>query len=435
MGARPGECARTRRWRAAGVGRGLPLLLLLACGEPVAVDLPPAAPEVEKPDGLPLLSRGAIRAALGVGVGLGLDPGYVAIFARDGHVVYAAAAGHADIEGQRPMQLETRFRMASMTKPVTATATLILVEEGKLGLDDPVSRYLPAAAALRVATGTSAAADGRVPTRPPSRPLTVRHLLTFTSGIGEEKDPSDLGRLWAERYIYAGEGSLGDRTARLLTAPLYEDPGEAWRYGWSADVLARVVEVAAGEPFDRFLEKRLFEPLGMTSSSFLPPPRERGDLATMYRLDEEQGLVPVAKPESDAPGWTPGGSGLVATAGDYLRFALMLWNRGSYDGVRILSPETVELMTRPHVTSGVLEDMGIEGLGWGFGLAVVRDPEATPQVDHAGDFWWSGFYGTTFFVSPASGLAGVVLTQRQPVDEDDVPYVPHIVQSLALLGR
>ncbi|MDJ0851971.1 MAG: serine hydrolase domain-containing protein [Myxococcota bacterium] len=432
---------RAARRRSGGA---LALALLAASGSgslaacrsgSLEAALPPADPAIEEPDGLGALSGWAIEALLGTSTWLGLDAGYVAIFARDGHVVYATVAGHADIERGRPMQLDTRFRMASMTKPVTATAALILVEDGRLGLDDPVSRYIPAAGALRVATGTSAGSDGRVPTRRPSRPLTVRHLLTFRAGIGDEEDPSDLGLLWAEKYIYDGGGSLADRVDRLLDAPLYEDPGESWRYGWSADVLARVVEVAAGEPFDRFLERRLFAPLGMTRSSFLPPVPERDALATVYTLDAAEGLVPVAVPRSDAPDWTPGGSGLVATAGDYLRFALMLWNRGSYDGVRILSPETVELMTQPLVTSGVLEDRGIEGLGWGFGLAVVRDPEATLQVDLEGDFWWSGLYGTTFFVSPESGLAGVVLTQHQPFDADDVPYVPHIAQSLALLGR
>jgi CubicO group peptidase (beta-lactamase class C family) len=410
------------------------LLGLCACGAPLEADLRPANPGLPEPEALSGLSTWALDAFLDFNAWRGADAGYVAIFARDGRVVHAVTAGYANIEAERPMELSTRFRMASMTKPLTATAALILVDEGRLGLDDPVSRYIPAAGRVRVATSQNAGADGSVPTRPPVRPLTVRHLLTFQAGIGEEMHDSDLGRIWAAKYIYSGTGSLEDRVNRLLTAPLFEDPGEKWRYGWSADVLARVVEVAAGEPFARFLTRRILEPLGMSKSSFLPPESEWGELATVYTYDDDGELLAVAKPGSDALDWTPGGSGLVATAGDYLRFALMLWNGGSYDGVRILKQETVALMTTPHVTSGVLSDMGIEGLGWGFGIAVVVDSDLTPQPDFDGDVWWSGYYGTSFFVSPESGLAGVVLTQHQPNTWGTFPYGVFIAQAIAIAG-
>ncbi|MFP6641225.1 MAG: serine hydrolase domain-containing protein, partial [Myxococcota bacterium] len=211
---------------------------------------------------------------------LGSDSGYVAVFARDGQVVHAKTAGYADIESERPMRLDTHFRIASMTKPVTAVAALLLIEDGRLALDDPVERYIPAAANLRVATSPDFEADGTLPTVEIARPLTVRDLITFSSGIGHGEEDSDLGQMWTERRIYAGEGSLEDRVNRLLTAPLYEQPGERWRYGWSADVLARVVEVAAQEPFDAFLERRIFEPLGMSSTSFLSPEHAHLDLAT-----------------------------------------------------------------------------------------------------------------------------------------------------------
>ena len=279
------------------------------------------------------------------------------------------------------MAIDTRFRIASMTKPVTAVAALLLVEDGRLGLDDPVARYIPAAGALRVATSTDFGPDGSIPTAPISRPLTVRDLLNFRSGMGSANDESDLGRVWGERQFRSGEGSLGDRVDRVLTAPLYEQPGEQWRYGRSADVLARVVEVAADEPFDQFLQRRIFTPLGMDSTRYLPPLEERAGMATLYTQDENQDLVRVEGRNPGGLSWTPGGSGLVSTAGDYLRFALMLWNRGSYDGTRILAPETIAMMTQPHVPSGVLRDMGMEGLGWGLGIAVVVDPDATPFAD------------------------------------------------------
>jgi CubicO group peptidase (beta-lactamase class C family) len=409
-------------------------LLLSACDAPVEVDIPQANGEIENSDGLSWLSRSALDGFLSLNSFIGSHSGYVAMFARDGRVVHSTTSGYADIEARRPMRLGTRFRMASMTKPVTAVAALLLIEEGRLGFDDPVASYIPAAGGARVAASQEFAEDGTLPTVPLSRPLTVRHLLTFTSGIGSEDDPSDLGRLWSKQDIYAGTGSLETRVNRLLTAPLYEQPGEIWRYGWSADVLARVVEVAAAESFDRFLERRIFTPLGMSSTSFLPPEGERGNMAKVYTQDEEKNLVLVDSPASDAVDWTPGGSGLVSTAGDYMRFALMLWNGGTYDGAQILSRESVELMTRPHVLSGVLEEEDIAGLGWGLGLAVVVDADATPMIDRNGDFWWSGYYGTTFFVSPRSGLVGVVLTQNQPGPFSDRPYPIYLAQAFAFFG-
>lgn len=414
----------------AGIAAGL-----VACSEGVPVDLPPADPDRPPPSGLSGWSRSALDWFLRADAALGFHSGLVALFARDGHVIHGFAVGHADLEADLPMRLDTRFRMASMTKPVTAVAAMILIEEGRLGLDDPVERYVPAAGRLRVAVGESADADGAIPTEALERPLRVRDLLTFTSGIGaRDDDASDLGRLWAARDIYAGSGSLAERVDRLLTAPLYEQPGRVWRYGWSADVLARVVEVAAGEPFDRFLARRIFDPLGMASTSFLPPPGEWSGLATMYTQDEQGRLVRVDEPASDALDWTPGGSGLVSTAGDYMRFALMLWNGGSYDGVRVLSSESVAQMTEPHVSDGVLREEDIEGQGWGLGLAVVVDAQATPTFDRDGDVWWSGYYGTTFFVSPETGLVGVVLSQNQPGPHSPLPYAVYLAQGFAFWG-
>ncbi len=375
---------------------------------------------------------------LGASVGLGLNSGYVAMFARDGHIVHAVSSGYADIEGGRPMNLDTRFRIASMTKPITAVAAMTLVEEGRLGLDDPVSKYIARAADLRVATAHDAGADGRIPTEPLERPLTVRDLLLFSSGIGAKDDKStDLGRRWAENDIYLGAGSLAERVDRILSAPLFEQPGTRWRYGWSADVLARVVEVAAGRPFGEVVHQRILEPLGMTQTGFLGdavPPLAGGGVAAMYTHDEAGEVVRLDSPASDASDWTPGGSGLIATAGDYMRFALMLWNKGEYDGVRILRPETVERMTQPHVASGVLIDEGIGGLGWGLGMAVVVDSDASVTPDRDGDFWWAGYYGTTFFVSPSTGLVGIAMTQNQPRDADDIPYPVHLAQGLGFFG-
>lgn len=423
-----------------GLILGLCILFAPGCATDATNEarVPPADASVPETEGLSWVSTAALEAMLGSSARLGLNSGYVSMFARDGRIVHAASAGYADVERGKPMNLHTRFRMASMTKPVTAVAAMSLVEEGRLGLDDPVSKYIPVAADLRVAASRDAGPDGEIPTVPLERPLTVRDLLLFSSGIGAKDDTTtDLGRQWAANDIYAGSGSLADRVDRILSAPLYEAPGTRWRYGWSADVLARVVEVAAGKPFGQVVRERILEPLGMRQTGFLGdevPHVVGGEVATMYTHDEAGNVVRLATPASDAPDWTPGGSGLISTAGDYMRFALMLWNGGTYDGVRVLRPETVELMTRPHVESGVLLDEGIEGLGWGLGMAVVVDSEASLTPDRDGDFWWAGYYGTTFFVSPSTGLVGIAMTQNQPRDKDDVPYPVHLAQGFGFFG-
>ena len=388
----------------------------------------PNAPSLTRP------ARIALDLFLNAGALLGLQSGYVAMFARDGELVHATTAGYADIASRAPMQFDTQFRIASMTKPITAVAAMILVEEGRLGLDDPVAQYIPAAADLRVATSQTALPDGTFPSVALDEPLTVRDLLKFASGIGGIATTSDLDRLWFGNNLYIGSGSLEQRVDRILTSPLYEQPGEVWRYGWSADVLARVVEVAAGEPFGDFVTGRIIDPLGMTSTEFLTAESPRDRLATMYTQDSAGRLVVVDQLGGDSLDWTPGGSGLVSTASDYMRFALMLWNGGTYQDTQILKPETVTLMTRPAVESGVLIDEGIEGLGWGLGMAVVVDGDATANFDRTGDYWWSGFYGTTFFVSPSTGLVGVVLSQNQPGPYSPTPYVVYLAQALAFFG-
>jgi CubicO group peptidase (beta-lactamase class C family) len=417
----------------------LHILALPGCGAfrtrpPAEVHVAPAQADEADPEGLSRFWAWTMDVFLDLNVGIGAHSGYVAMFARDGQVVHVKTAGRADIERDLPMRLDTRFRLASMTKPLTATAAMILMEEGRLSLDDPVERYVPSAGRLRVATSHRFDEHGTIPTVPLAEPITVRHLLTFTAGIGSEAESSDLGTLWAERDIYAGSGSLEERVDRILTAPLFEQPGQVWRYGWSADVLARVIEVAAEEPLDLFMERRVFEPLGMTSTEYLSPEIDRTNIATLYTQNEKRKLTRVDMRERDAQDWTPGGSGVVSTASDMMRFALMLWNGGTYDGTRILSEETVHRMSTPQVFSGVLEQEGIHGLGWGLGVAVVVDAGETPMIDRTGDFWWSGLYGTTFFVSPETDLVGVVLSQNEPSSHSRRPYAVYIAPAFAFFG-
>lgn len=409
-------------------------LLLPACSEPPPLDIPVANSSIENPRQISSLSKWAIDRFLELNTMIGSNSGYIAVFARDGHVVHTSTSGYADIETQRPMQLDTHIRIASMTKPVTAVAAMILIEEGRLSLNDPVERYIPAARDMRVATSHHFDENGELPTVPVNRPVTIRDLLTFTSGMGNITYPTDLGRLWAEHDIYSDTGPLEERVDRALTLPLFSQPGETWRYGWNTDVVARVIEVITQEPYPQFLKSRIFTPLGMSSTAFRSQIEDPSKLATVYMKQSGKGLVPIPFPPREPVDWTPGGGGLISTAGDYLRFALMLWNSGTYDGVQILSEESVTLMTQAHVLSGVLPDEDLGDLGWGFGLAVVIDADTTPMPDRNGDFWWAGYYSTTFFVSPETGLVGIVLAQAEPGPKDQRSYAVHIASAFAFMG-
>jgi len=433
--SRPERPIRLGRHLAVTCGVAFGVAAVIGCrGEPIDVTLPAADTSVPRPPPLSPFATWALERFFDWNVWIGSRSGFVALFARDGYVVDAVATGYADIETGRPMRPDTPVRIASMTKPIIAVAALQLMEEGRLALDDPLERFLPSATALRVATSESYGSDGLIPTEPLARSITVRDLLEFRSGFGGEDDDSDLARLLQERHFYFHPGTLQERIRYLLTLPLYEQPGVRWRYGWSADVLAAVVEVAAREPLDRLLERRIFAPLGMATTRYVPPPGERDALATMYTQDAEKRLVRADPVLWDPVGWTPGGNGLVSTATDYMRFALMLWNRGSYDGAKILEPETVAQMTALHVPEAILPGEDIEGLGWGLGVSVVADASATPMTDRDGDFWWAGWYGTTFLVSPSTGLAAVVISQNQPSETSGTPFAVHLAQSFAFFG-
>jgi CubicO group peptidase (beta-lactamase class C family) len=411
-------------------------MVLTACsGKSLELEVPSAgaASEVQ---GLAWWSRAAIDTYMRGTVRMGSRSGFVLMFARDGVPIYSNAAGWADIENEVPMSLDTRMRFASMTKPVTAVAAMQLVEQGRLGLDEPVSAYIPAFAKLQVANGHERNASGEFESHPVEQPILVRHLLMFASGIGPgygNGEDSELIAHWKANGPRTHEsGSLGERIDHLGSLPLFEEPGSAWRYGWSADVLARVVEVVSAEPFDRYVEQNILEPLGMDATGFRYKLATDAALATVYTQDEAGELVSQI-PESDSE-FPQGGSGLVSTVEDYMRFALMLWNEGEYQGVRLLKPETVRQMRSLQVPDGVLLAEGIEGLGWGLGMAVVADAEASLIPGRDGDFWWGGYFGTTFFVSPESGLVGVILSQNEPGPYSDRPVALYILQGLAYAG-
>jgi CubicO group peptidase (beta-lactamase class C family) len=402
--------------------------------------IPSATPNNSSSERLSWISRAALDFYFDLNIWRKADAGYVAIFAKDGKVIHATAKGMADIDNRIAMNTGTRFRIASMTKPITAIATLILIEEGKLSLYDPIEKFIPSAAKIQVAVQAEQMLDGKLVTEPLKRPITVFDLLTFSSGAGysdsvDNKGLSRLSHLWAESDIYKGSGSLEQRVNKIMRLPFFEQPGKIWRYGWSTDILARVVEVASKESFGDFLNKKIFLPLEMNETNFFSDENKDNHIAEVYSRNGLFNLTLVENPRSNPVDWTPGSSGLISNAEDYIKFALMLWNEGEYNGQRIVSPDSIALMRQPHIQSGVLSTQ-VDGMGFGFGVGVVMDSEKTILMDRTEDFFWSGFYGTNFFVSPQSGLVAVIMSQNQPPPASPWPgsYGVFIAPAFAFLG-
>ncbi len=370
-------------------------------------------------------------------VARGNASGYVLLVARHGKLVYARPIGKRDLEKDLPMTLDTRFRLASMTKPVTSVAVLMLYEEGRLLLDDPVSRYLPEFAHPRVYTGTDA--DGNLQTEPARREITIRDLLTHSAGLGYGPG-FDRGHPLAKAYGAASfaPGTLADRVQAIAKVPLYFHPGEGWRYSLAHDVLGRLVEVVSGQSFPDFLQARLFTPLGMTHTAFAIDAADVPTLATMYTHGgAETGLkrseAAWLGDPTDRTRVPSGGGGLISTAGDYLRFAQMLLNGGSFGGRQYLSPVTVGLMTSNQVPVDALQKyFGADsvGLGYGLGVGVEVDTRRAPQADCPGDFSWGGVFDTHWLASPRTGLVAVLLRQLDPTGNKSEPRTDYEFRNL-----
>ena len=353
----------------------------------------------------------------------GSTAGYVLLVARDGKLVHQSAIGERNVEQHVPMTLDTRFRLASMTKPITSVAVLMLYEEGRLQLNDPVSRYLPEFAQSRVYTGVDD--NGSITTEPAKREITVRDLLTHSSGLGYGPGfdaKHSLAKLYGS-VNFNMPGTLADKVRALAALPLYFQPGEGWRYSYAHDVLGRLVEVVSGQPFPQFLAERLFVPLGMTATGFHVAERELPLLATMYTHNgAETGIQPSTRAwyggAADASRAPSGGGGLISTAGDYLRFAQMLANGGTLEGRRYLAPTTVALMTRNAVsTASMAQYWGPQwgGYGYGLGVGIEVDPTHEPYAGEVGDYSWGGVFDTHWVVSPTTGIVAVLLTQIDPL--------------------
>jgi CubicO group peptidase (beta-lactamase class C family) len=370
------------------------------------------------PDGLDRL-----HAATAARVDRGELPGLVTLVAQ-GDRVRVDCVGVTAFGGTEPMRRDTLFRIGSMTKPILAAATLMLVEDGRLGLDDPVDRWLPELACRRVLRRVDGPLDDTVPAR---RPVTVDDLLTFRLGFGTLTEPvfdppfpiveaSDALRLVLGQPDPRTPHAPDEWIRRFGTLPLMAQPGERWLYNAGSLVLGVLVARAAGQPLEEVLRRRLFEPLGMRETGFWLPPEVTRRLPGHYTADPSTGRLeprPVSGPEewSHPPAFPSGAGGLVSTVDDFLAFARLLLHGGVHDGTRLLSEASVERMTANHLTPQQMATAGpiLGGRGWGYGVAVVTRPEDGWPVP--GRYGWVGGYGTAWLNDPHRGVIAMAMTQ------------------------
>lgn len=341
--------------------------------------------------------------------------GITTMIARHGQIADFHTYGYRDIEADDPMAEDDIFRIYSMSKPITGVALMMLYEEGKFRLSDPVRRYIPQFADLEVAA--SWGPNGPV-LEDADHAMTIRELMTHTAGLAYGiGDPHPADRLYASERVLDRGQTLKDMIDKLAGLPLRQQPGTRWTYSIAVDVQGYLVEVLSGQPFDEFLQERILDPLRMVDTGFHVPSEDHARFAQVYGYDENGALV--APPSSDAPVGSrqfldpatlfSGGGGLVSTTMDYMRFCQMLLNGGELDGVRLLSPTTVEMMSRNHLP----RDMGeyAPGLGWGLDFSVVLDPVEAGGVS-AGEYSWGGAAGTWFWIDPVQDLVFVGMIQQ-----------------------
>lgn len=350
--------------------------------------------------------------------------GVSALVYEKGEEVYFGAFGDADRAAGRKMDRETLVQIYSMTKPLTGTALMQLWEAGKFQLDEPVGKYIPELADLRVYTGIDA--NGEVRTEAPKRAMTVRDLTRHTAGFYNGGATPGLQELWEQADVRARNHTLTELAAKMATYPLAFQPGEQWLYGPSVDMQALLVERISGQPFDEYLEENVLKPLGMDATRYLVPEEDREHLSAVYRRDDDGALAQLPNAESLAFNTspqvlTPGGWGLTSSLDDYMTFARMLVNEGSLNGVEILKPETVRMMAHSHLSENITERSWLPGkgqMGFGINFAVrVRPPaDAAENNGRMGEFYWDGAASTLFWVDPANELTAVLFVQLFPYD-------------------
>ena len=351
-------------------------------------------------------------------------PGAVVLIARNDKLAYLHAFGYQDREQQVAMRPDSIFRIASMTKPIVSVAAMTLAEEGKLDLAAPVSQYLPEFSDLQVGVEQRDAKTGEtvLVTEPQRRPMIVQDLFRHTAGLvyGQFGDGL-VHRAYRASNVSDRDQTLGEMVAKLSKLPLAHQPGEVWEYSMAVDVLGRIIEVVSGTTLDQFVEERVTKPLGMGSTGFYVREADVGRLAQPQ--NDSTGQRPALPDVTKKPRRLSGGGGLVSTAGDYLKFCEMLLHRGGWEEARVLAPSTVSLMTADALPPGIayterakarisdISPMPSVGQGFGLGFAVRTATGRNPLPGNVGTFYWSGAWGTTFWVDPQEKLIGIMMIQ------------------------
>ena len=392
---------------------GLAVVLAGCAGRPPA--LPVAAPAQ---NGLIEAELARIGPSLQAYIDSGKVGGIYAVIARNGHISYERTFGWADIERRRPLQRDAVFRIFSMTKPVVAAGALKLVDQGKISLDDPVSKYIPSFANVRVFAGGTA--DAPI-TQPADSAMTIRHLLVHTNGMGYGLTRSPVDTIFLRATLYNPAWTLAEFADSVTKLPLHFSPGTRWGYSSAIDIVGRVIEVASGQTLDVFLDQQLFQPLGMRETSFRWTKKLRKRATTLYQPGPNGtlqvvtgGLLRMYEPEAR---FLWGSGGLLSTPDDFLRFGQMLLNRGQFNGVRVLSEASVAEMTRNQLSPQLMpQGRSMLDAGYGFGLAgaVLVDASASEMPGAAGIYRWSGYVGTYFWIDPKNQLLAMIWTQLSP---------------------
>jgi CubicO group peptidase (beta-lactamase class C family) len=383
-----------------------------------------AAGQDAKPESVGLSSERLNRIATVVqgSVDRGEIAGAVTLVSRHGHLVWLRAAGKQDRENSKPMRTDSIFRICSMTKPIVTLGLMMLYEEGRFQLDDPVAKFIPEFADAKVLVTPK---DSKPYTIPASKPITIRNLLTHTSGITYNWDPV-LGPYYKEANIASGllqfDGTIGESVKRLARLPLLFNPGERWNYGLNIDVAGYLIEVVSGKPLDQFLKERIFDPLGMQDTFFYVPDDKASRLATVYTWDEGKALArfpdaPITEGtfsySADYPVRGPkklfsGGAGLCSTAADYARFCQLMLNKGESGGRQLISRKSVELMTHDQLGPKFPE----QDFGLGFGIDGIKTP--LHELGSPGEYQWGGFFYTGFRIDPKEDMITVFMAQLHP---------------------
>lgn len=367
---------------------------------------------------------GRIDRALAGMVKDGRVVGVEALVWKDGREVYFGKAGYADRETQRAIRRDTIFQIWSMTKPVTGVGLMRLWEQGRFGLDEPLAKYLPEYGATKVFSGMDA--SGKPVLKSPDRPILIRDVLRHTAGFAYWAGPTYAEQVLAKVDPLNTGNTLAVFSEKMATVPLLFEPGSQWRYSAAVDVQARLIEKLSGQPFETYMLDNVLGPLGMKDTAWTEPMSKLPRLATPYELGPNQKLRPKSADDTRRLNFsdrklTMGGAGLASTVDDYMRFARMLLGKGTLDGVRVLKPSTIRLMTTdqldPRMTARIwLPDKGNGGFGFDVFVRTGRPKSKEENRGSVGEFFWDGAWSTLFWVDPANNMAVVFMVQKDPYD-------------------